>query len=500
MRSILVRQGAIARTVLALVITAVPVSLAFPEVASAAEGDETSDTRRVLVGKLAGAKPTSARAWIVEGLENNPDYSVVDEKESLKLPTGSTKNKIAEYAQENEADVVILGKSQFSQKKGWSAELTIYDGLDGSEVEKVEVDGGSFKEYEESLVSGEAFAAALAKAKGQPRPEPEPEPEPDPEPEVDLEEQQPEEEPAAEPREDDGATGGPSPLNAQLGVRLYGRSFRYTDPLSEVLPGFGFEEPITYNLDAAPMPFVRGEWYPAAHWTNKWPAHLGVAGGYEIGVATSVVFRGERLEQSHDLMFVGGRGRIPVGPVEFLATADYVKHTFTVSGDEQAPADGMPISPDNPGTPVFPDVSYDLVELGAQFRWRTEHLMFGAHGSYNIVLGMGELGSEEWYPNASAQAVDFGVFGGVTLSRLLELQAGLDMRAYGFAFNPDPDSVTDESRVAGGATDRYMSVWLALGVTWPGSEGAATAGEPAEGAGSAGESGGDEGDDFDSFD
>lgn len=495
MRSNLVRRGAIAGTVLAFAFIAVPVTLAFPRAAEAAE--EAGDTRKVLVGKLAGAKPTSARNWIVEGLESSPDYSVVDEDESLNLPTGSTQDKIAEYASNNEADIVILGKSKFGSGSGWSAELTIYDGADGSEIETVEVEGGSFKDYEEALVSGEAFASAMSQAEGQGRPEPEPEPEVELEEEpVEEEEEEPEPEPEEEPKEKK-PTGAPSPLNARVGVRLYGRSFRYTEPLSEVRPDFGLEDPVTYNLDAAPMPFVRGTWYPGAHFTGNWPAHIGVAGGYEIGVATSVVFENRPLEQSHDYFFVGGRGRIPVGPVEFLITADYAKHTFTIDGDE-------PTMEMEGAMEVFPDVSYDMLELGAQFQWRIEQLLFGAHGSYNVLLGLGGLSDPGWYPNASGQAVDFGVFGGWAFSPVIEFQAGLDMRAYGFDFDPPPDPSRPPERVAGGAQDQYMSVWFGIGLNWPGQEADDGAGDVAESESDAGEGDGDGesegGDDFDSFD
>ena len=440
--------------------------------AFAQEADAQSEPMKVLVGKLSGAKPTSARGWIVEGLENDLRFEVLPEDDSLSLKTGASEGDIAEKAAELQADVVILGSSKISN--GWVANLSIYDGKTGGLIEEVEVDGASFKKYEESLISGELYFPVLLKAEGFPPPAPEPVAE-------EVEEDVPEETPppAEEPEDED--SGRPSPLDASLGVGIYGRAFRYTDTVAQ-LGKPGAEPLVDYNLDAAPMPFVNLHWYPAAHFTGGWLAHIGINGGYGQGIATSVAYNDGATDytysQSHNLYYAGLRGRIPVGFATFGLNANYSGHSFSLKNKESGAADGS--FPDA----VFPNVSYSMIEMGADAEVRIGRVILGAHGSDLLVLDSGDIGSAAWFPNNSTAGVHFGGHVGFEISSMFDILAGVDIRAYGMNFNPIPAG-TDDSRVAGGATDRYLTAFGALRFRLPGSEPAdAPAAAEAEGGGS----------------
>ncbi len=437
--------------------------------------DAQTEPMKVLVGKLTGAKPTSARGWIVEGLENDSRFDVIPEDDSLSLPTGSAEHRIAEKAAELQADVVILGTSKISN--GWMAQLSIYDGKTGALIEEVEVKGGSFKSYEDTLISGEAYFPVLLKAEGFPPPEPEPvEEEEEP---VEEEPAQEEEPPAEEPEDDD--SGRPSPLDASLGVGIYGRAFRYTDTVAQ-LGKPGAEPLVDYNLDAAPMPFVNVQWYPAAHFTGGWLAHIGISGGYGQGIATSVAYNDGATDytysQSHNLYYAGLRGRIPVAFATFGLKANYSGHSFGLKNKESGAADGS--FPEA----VFPNVSYSMIEMGADAEVRIGRVILGANGSYLLVLDSGDIGSAAWFPNTSTMGVHFGGHVGFEISSMFDVLAGVDIRAYGMDFNPIAPG-TDDSKVAGGATDRYLTAFLALRFRLPGSESAdAPAAAEAEGGGS----------------
>lgn len=425
---------------------------------ASAQEDPSAEPMKVLVGNLSGAKTTSAREWIVAGLSQDPRFEPVGGDGGAGLKTGASESSIGEAALGLEADAVILGRSRFGNK-GWSAELEIYDGKTGALIEKVDIPGGSFQKYEEALTSGEAFFPVILKAEGFPPPAPEVEEEAP----VDLGEEEPAPEEEAPPEEE----ARPSPLDVSLGARLYGRAFRYTDTLDQLAPG-SFDPLIDYNLDAAPMPFLGAHWYPAAHSGGGIASHLGITGGYERGIATKVRYTDADNEQitfaqTHQLWYVGARVRIPASIATMGLGANYGSHTFALKDTASGSPSGL-----------FPNVNYSFVELGGDVELKIGEILIGAQGAYLLTLGVGEIGSEEWFPNAKAQGVHFGGHVGWAASRAVDLLAGVDARMYGFNFNP-VDVNRPDDRVAGGATDRYVSAWLALRFKIPGSDGAAAA-------------------------
>ena len=162
--------------------------------------------------------------------------------------------------------------------------------------------------------------------------------------------------------------------------------------------------------------------------------------------------------------------------------------------------------------PIFPDVAYSQVEIGADFEWRVEQLIVGLHGSYNLVLDVGDIGNDvnpdpvettPWFPGTKGTAVDWGAYAGWQISSVFDVLVGVDMRAYGLDFGTIPFDVDYTNRVvAGGATDRYISAWLALVVKLPAKRPAPPAAEASAGAGAAAApaAGAEAEDDFGSFD
>jgi len=418
--------------------------------------ESAAEPKKVLVGKLAGAKPTSARGWIVEGLENDLRFDVLPEDISLSLPTGSAEHRIASFAAKHEADAVILGRSRFG--KGWNADLEIYDGKTGALIEKVTVKGGSFQNYESALTAGDAYFDIVDKAEGFPPPEPEAAPEP--------EEEAEEEEEAAEVSLDsddlpDAAPGGrPSALDVAAGIRLYSRAFRYSDTLAQ-RGADGAEALVDYNLDAGPMPLIHLNWYPMAHFGGGFASHIGITGGFEQGIATKVRYETaaevQTFSQNHNYYYAGLRGRIPVSLFNFGVSGKYAGHSFALKDSE----DSLP-------SDLFPNVSYSLLEFGADAEARIGKIVLGVRGAFLMPLGLGDIATSEWFEDASASGIALGGHVGFAVASSLDILAGVDVRAYGFDFDPQPGD--PDNRIAGGATDRYMSAYAALRFTLPGDE------------------------------
>lgn len=259
----------------------------------------------------------------------------------------------------------------------------------------------------------------------------------------------------------DQATEGPrpSPLDLTAGMKLSARAFRYTSSLERLYPNQGFPEMPEYSLAASPVAAVRGHWYPGAHLTGGALAHIGVSGMFESGFATTVNYGAESFKQTQQLWYAGLRGRIPVDKLTFGLEAGYGNQIFKL---EDA-GDGSPSG-------IFPNVKYSNVEIGGDVEVKWDSFYLGGEAAYILVLSEGELGSDAWFPEASGYGLAMGGHVGWEVHPMFDLLAGVAMRAYGFNFNPVSLTAPDD-RVAGGATDRYMSAYFAVRFKLPGQGG-----------------------------
>ncbi len=246
-----------------------------------------------------------------------------------------------------------------------------------------------------------------------------------------------EEEAPSETEGSAAASGRPSPLEIGAGVRAFSRNFRYTDDLFDALR--------SYKLGAAPTAFAWLRWYPAAHFTDSFAANIGLAGGFEQGfLLKSKVANGDELTTSMRSWYGGLRVRVPLSLNEIGAQVSYGRHSFSVD--------------DDPQDPLVPDVEYEYVRVGLDGRVRVSKVTLGAHFGYRFLLGMGELKSDAWFPNATGGGIDAGIMGGYELVSGLSVVAGFDFRRYFLTLSPDPGA----QRVAGGALDEYLSGWGGL--------------------------------------
>jgi hypothetical protein len=236
----------------------------------------------------------------------------------------------------------------------------------------------------------------------------------------------------------------PTPLKLSGGGGVVSRHFDYTDDLFSALRN--------YELDAAPLFFLRAEWYPLAHDGDGDLANFGVTAGYEhVFPPTSLTRNGRRFDTRSNGWFAGLRGRVPLDAHELGFVGGYGRQEFEVEGDDAAP--------------LVPDVTYEYLRISAEAELRFSEFVLGLEIGKRFVLATGELETEAWFPHVTPDAVDLRAYVGHALASELDLVAGVQLTRYFFSMNPQPD----DARVAGGAVDQYLSGWAAVVWRMPGS-------------------------------
>ncbi len=261
--------------------------------------------------------------------------------------------------------------------------------------------------------------------------EPKPEPEPQPAAEVVAE--------AASP-----STPSKHPaLRASVGVGGFNRSFSWA----------GNPSP---SLATASQPFsgdisVDASWYPGAHFTSNFLSNLGVfvTGDFGVGMVSRV--QESRFAHSATRLRFGGLIRLPIGDRFSLhAHVGYSRHELTTSA--VAVNDGS-------ARPNIPDVLFNGFRAGLGFRLRMfSTVELDGLGGFQVVAGKGELGSDRFFPAATAIAVDAGGGLSVGLAENLRLRAGVEWQRYFVTLNAAETSTF----FAKSASDQYITAAASL--------------------------------------
>ena len=489
-----------------------------PSLAQAAKKDKTAQkgkaaegaSKKVVLAAFTGPKAESARRWATKGLKNADGITLISDDKAASVAHGSSESDYASVAGGLGASALVVGRVNLQKKVGWSLTLWVHNGSDGKLIEKLTVRGGLLPGLREKVEEniGEILAPALAKAdagKAEPEPEEEAPAEEAAAEEVTLDEEVDEADDEPSEKNAPVASGalGPSPLDLRLGMRFYQRSFNYSDTLNDHDPSV---DPLLVHKTAAgsPMFMFSGNLYPIAFFSDGFLAHLGLMVGYEYGFLTKTSLPDplagivRELNQNHTDVYVGARYRLMLGAQELVPYVAFGKHKFEIENDKY-PIRGL-TPPDN-YRDALPDVAYEYVDLGLAPRLVLGAFSVGARAAYRIVNDTGGLqqtsplnadGTEvdpyaTWFPLAKGNGVSFGVHLGYAFTEMLELQLGFDYTRYGFDFNHIPTAAEQQQRglspipqerIAGGATDTYVSGFLALGIRFPGFPVAAAAETP----------------------
>ncbi len=238
---------------------------------------------------------------------------------------------------------------------------------------------------------------------------------------------------------------GHSPLELTVGVRATHRSFDFHDP------AIGQNVLLSQKQALAPSLFAQVFLFPSAFSSRAALSNVGLAASYELGLPTTAVFdpgagNSTKLTTHASELFLGLRGRLPLGVHELGLVAGYGQQRYTLSGDEPMP--------------IVPDLTYEFARIAADASLRFDALTFGARLGTRIVSDTGGL-RREWFPRTKAKSLEAGLLMGYRVAPRFEVLLGLDLTRYWFDFNPIPKNA-DPRYVAGGAVDQYVSGWLGL--------------------------------------
>jgi hypothetical protein len=255
---------------------------------------------------------------------------------------------------------------------------------------------------------------------------------------------------AADP-EPDPAVNEPSAFELRTGFGMLSRSLSWNDG---DLVGRGMAG---YRMGAAPVVRARAVWYPGVHVAREGlPTVFGLALQFEHSVAAKSESLGGSNVQYPTRSRQGSaalRTRGVFGPVNLWLDLGFGAQAFVLDAVEAAPA------------PNVPDVQYRYLAAEAGLEYVLPSLRLGLTVGYRHLLHVGELGMATWFPRLQGG----GVHAGLELAYLLPkgIEVGFDLRGswYMFDLRPEPgDPIwTERGAVAGGATDRYLSLLLQVG-------------------------------------
>jgi hypothetical protein len=229
---------------------------------------------------------------------------------------------------------------------------------------------------------------------------------------------------------------GPIFIDLALGAGVLARSLRYNQDLFGVLAG--------YQLYGTPVFGGALALYPLAAVSNGFVANLGLAAEWQRTAGFDATLSGQQVSASSDRLAAGLRLRLPIGPSELRVTGEYGRQYFRFGA---LPGQASPI----------PNYDYDflLAALDARIVFGDFALLLG--GGYIGVLQNG-IADSGYFPHSQVAGIDGQLGGAFALTEVVELRLVGDYQRFFFSMESRPNDV----HVAGGATDEYLSIILAL--------------------------------------
>jgi hypothetical protein len=249
-----------------------------------------------------------------------------------------------------------------------------------------------------------------------------------------------------EPTHNDGVATEETPkrkkdvLRASIGLGSPYRNLAYNEVVSQDLGD--------YQLSGAPLVDGRVVFFPAALMTDGWASWLGLDLRAQIAIGIRTVDAdGNEFKSSYSNYHLGALGRIPVGKHAVRAFAGYAMQTFTLESKT-----GNITSP-------TPNTDYRMLRAGAggdvQF---TDKFAVGLEAAWLQFLSVGQIG--EWFPRSSAGGIEVGAELSYAVTPMFYARGFGSYQRVFFDFNAEPG----DARVAGGATDNYLTVGLGAGI------------------------------------
>ena len=233
----------------------------------------------------------------------------------------------------------------------------------------------------------------------------------------------------------------PSLLALSAGLEVGGRSFHYTDPITDNLR--------PYDLFGAPSVVASAELYPLSRFGVPVVSDIGLQASYALAFALTSrpEAGGDSVDTSYSRLQAGLRARIRTGagaPVIGLGMGyGFTRFEFPGAASEDE----------------LPDVDYTFLRWGvdAQIPFGTR-VALSASAGYLGVLGAGRL--DDRFPRSSGGGIDAALGARWRAAGPLALHAVLSYTRFFFTLNPE----VGDAYVAGGALDEFLG--LQLGATY----------------------------------
>jgi len=418
-----------------------PVRGAVSEVPTRVRGAVAEDVTMVVVRPLSGPGGGRARTGIVRALEEMEGVALLvnDDVESVAADVSadlSAAGGRVAVASELGIAAFVEGRVERISRRRYSAEVQVYGGVDGELLGEAGFTGRNPRALLRAIQGGLARELGDALRRAQ----------------APVVEQQSEGEEEEEEESTPSGPAGPrpSPMTVAAGLRMFNRSYGYTDDLFGALRA--------YSLGIGPAASLALHWYPLAHVMDGPAADLGLDLRGETALfLLSKDSAGNEFPTSHTAWYAGLRWRIRSDPVVVTGVLGYGVRSYRIEA----------ISVDVPA-PEVPDVDYGTVRIGAEGRLSVLEglLAFELHAAYLALLDTGQLAADEWFPRSSGGGLELGLIAGLRFAEDFELRAGVDLRRYFLSMNPEPG----DPRIAGGALDQYIAGTVAISWTWPEAE------------------------------
>jgi hypothetical protein len=418
--------------------------------AASAHADDT----RVGVLSFSGPGAGKVRGALVAAIK---EHATVVDAGDLRAAAEQLGSDLSEPAQRTDVsrmhgvDAFIEGKVERDRGEH-VVTLTITNGADGETLDvaslgarKVPVLVRLVRRNGWSSVEPSLQRARRAEGAAEPTPEPaaaveeERKPEPEAEAEEDEEEEDDDDEGDEAEPDDDGQR--PTPLRLELGLAGFSRVLEYRENIDD-LPG--------YEIALPPALRALLLWYPAAHFSDGVPAHLGlrVHGQYAFGISSAIEGGGgPDFSTSSFLLELGLSGRIPFDEFEVGLSFSYGMHDYALKAAEQS---GFEIDPGVPST------GYRYLHAGLELRMQLGDFGLAVGGAALPLLSVGDV--EDWFPRASGMGLEGSAEVGYSVGSSVDVFALLAARRYAVTFDPKVEDVTMGRRLAGGMVDRYLHV------------------------------------------
>ncbi len=226
----------------------------------------------------------------------------------------------------------------------------------------------------------------------------------------------------------------PAALDVGIGAGIVTRVLTYNDDIFGKLRGYERSLAPSLNLSLA--------WFPGAHFSSSWWAHIGLEAHGSYAFFTGSRSEGMTYPTRAYSFDIGLLGRIPLGRFLPEIGVGYGMHGFEISD----------ISADVK-KPQIPSVVYSFVRIAAGLRVEATRRIFAtAHFGYRLILSAGEFQSAAYFPRSRIDGVDVDVGFGVVIWRGLQARAAFDMQRYFSSLKPEPG----DPFIAGGAVDEYL--------------------------------------------